>query len=87
MKNIIKPTVKIKQIQEQTVDLMLNDEVVGQITSGLQLTDVCVQIKKQQLENYFIKYAGEIFPITKDGRVMHNRTLYPLLGKLLRELI
>jgi len=79
--------VEIKQIQEQTVNLLLDNKIVGKITSGLQLTDVCVQIKEQKLTGYSVQDNDKVFIIDENGRVYHDRTLYPMLGELLRKLI
>lgn len=82
--------VQIKQIQEPTGMLMYNtNEIVGEITSGLQFTDICVQIKEQSLTGYSLEIKGISYPITSEGRIINTNspTPYPLLGQLLRKLI
>ena len=61
-------TVKINDIKETTATL-INPEgiVVGEIKSQLQLDDIRIQIKKQKLSGYTIKWIDYIIEIFDTG--------------------
>ena len=65
-----------------------NDNLIGTITSGLILLDVCVQIKRLQLTGYYIIFKSKKCEIQMDGRVLINGDRpFKYFGKMLRELI
>ena len=61
-------TVKINDIKETTATL-INPEgiVVGEIKSQLQLDDIRIQIKKQKLSGYTIKWIDYMIEIFDTG--------------------
>lgn len=63
------------------------DKLIGEVTTGLSLTDICVQIKEQSLEGYYLLYNNDKMDIFKDGRVSGNIKIFPKLGEMLRVLI
>ncbi len=85
--------VKIKSINEiennDSVELFDNNNVsLGMMYTGLQLQDICVQIKEQNLEGYYIVYQNEKINITNEGRVYCNgKRPFSSIGNLLRCLI
>lgn len=84
--------VHIRNISEiennDTVELFdNNDKSLGTILTGLVLTDVCVQIKTNCLDGYYIMYNGRKIDITSDGRIYTSGPMpFRALGDLLREL-
>jgi len=65
-----------------------NDKLVGEITSGLILTDVCVQIKEQKLNGYYVIFNSVKTKIQIDGRIyFKNKRPFTAIGDMLRELI
>lgn len=65
-----------------------NGKYIGEITSGLILTDVCVQIKEQSLIGYYIMFEGVKIEIEKGGRIMwKTENPFPAAGDMLRKLI
>lgn len=79
-----------EEIEEfQTCELFdCNNILVGTISSSLILTDICVQIKEQQLLGYYIIYDQIICDIGKDGRLDSRCVrVFPAIGNMLRELI
>lgn len=77
-----------EEIENCSVDLYSStNDFIGTLTSGIQLTDICVQIKEQELEGYFIVFEEKIIPITKEGILYSNSRPFLALGKLLRILI
>lgn len=65
-----------------------NDNLIGEITSGLILTDVCVQIKEQKLSGYYVIFNSEKIEIQIDGRIyFKNERPFTAIGDMLRELI
>ena len=62
--------VKINDIKETTCTLIdPQGTVVGKIKSQLQLDDVRIQIKKQQISGYTIEWQEQIINISKYGRL------------------
>lgn len=65
-----------------------HDKLIGEITSGLILTDICVQIKEQKLSGYYVIFNSEKTEIQTDGRVyFKNERPFTAIGDMLRELI
>ena len=67
-----------------------NDKLIGIVKSGLSLTDICVQIKKNNIEGCYIKFKDEKIEITNTGRILPERIIempFRSLGILLRKLI
>jgi len=66
--------VKINKFEEPQCTLYNpNGEVVGKITSLLQLTDIRLQIREQNLDGYYVKWVDfnseeKTTPITPFGR-------------------
>ncbi len=56
----------IKRIREPRTQLFCS---AGNITNQLQLNDVRLQIKEQQLEGYYIKYKDITIRINKYGEL------------------
>jgi hypothetical protein len=85
--------VKIRNIKEiennDTVELFDNKgNSLGTIETGIQLQDVCVQIKELQLEGYYVIYQNTKISITKEGRVYcQTKRPFSANGDLLRKLI
>lgn len=44
-------------------------DLIGYITNSLELNDIRIQIKEQQLSGYFVKYLYHEIDIDKDGGV------------------
>ena len=85
--DIFHPVV-INKIEEPTVSLFTpNGVLVGEITSDLQLNDVRLQIKRQNLEGYYIEYEEEKILISSSGRLKGRKGLYDLMDKQLEELL
>ena len=60
--------IKINEIKETTCILIdPQGVVVGEIASQLQLDDVRIQIKKQCVSEYTIKWKDQLINISKDG--------------------
>lgn len=65
-----------------------NDNLVGTISSSLIMSYICVQIKEQKLDGYYIIYDSLRCDIGKDGRVYSDRLhIFPAIGRMLRILI
>ena len=64
-------------------------KLIGPITSGLILLDVCVQIKEAGAEGYSIKFEGFDSLINKTGRLITSGGPIPYrkLGEMLRVII
>jgi hypothetical protein len=64
------------------------DNLIGDITSGLILTDICVQIRKNKLEGYYVIFQNERIEITSNGKIFF-KSVRPFRGltDLIRELI
>ena len=78
-----------KEIENDTVELFdKSNNLIGNIESGLQMQDVCLQIKKLKLDGYYVTFNGQKTIIGKDGRVYFktNRP-FKAIGDMLRELI
>jgi hypothetical protein len=79
-----------EEIEEfQTCELFdCNDNLIGTISSSLIMQDICVQIKEQQLDGYYIIYDSIRCDIENNGR-LHTRNVivFPAIGNLLRKLI
>lgn len=61
-------TVKINDIKETTATLIdPQGEIVGQIESQLQLDDIRIQIKKEKISGYTIKWVNHLITISVDG--------------------
>ena len=59
--------VKINEIKETTAKLYKDKELVGEITSYLQLQDIRIQIKEAKAEGYFIDWNDHRINIDKNG--------------------
>lgn len=81
--------IKINRIVESSYDVYENGIKIGTINSHLELNDICIQVKKNNIENVYILDNQNIkHPIDKYGRVCSNGAkLYTTIGKQLRELI
>ena len=79
--------VNINEIIEPKSQLFFNDELVGEITSHLQLNDCLLQIFRERLEGYYIIYEGEKYPIKSNGKIENASRIYPLLTKQMKELM
>lgn len=81
--------IQIKEIKEPVCKLFNpKSELIGIITSELQLMDVRVQIKKLKLNGYFIHWENEIIMIDSDGRLdTWPEGFYDLSNNLLMELL
>lgn len=78
----------INKITEITSELYHNDILVGQITNCLELNDCLIQIKKDNLEGYSLKYDGVDYPIQKTGRIIGgSQTIYPTFSNQLHEIM
>lgn len=80
----------VKDIEVDEVELHGPDgNLIGILESGIQLQDVCVQIKNQSLEGYYIMFNGYKTFIETDGRIYFHDDARPFnaLTDLLRELI
>ena len=63
-------TIKINDIKETTATLIdPQGVIIGKITSQLQLDDIRIQIKEQQVSGYTIKWTTYIIEISKDGHL------------------
>ncbi len=63
-------TVKINNIKETTATLIdPQGVVVGQIESQLQLDDIRIQIKKQKISGYTIKWTNYLITIFENGHL------------------
>ena len=63
-------TIKINEIKETTATLIdPQGVVVGEIKSHLQLDDVRIQIKKQKVSGYTIRWEEWLISISDTGRL------------------
>jgi len=78
----------IKKIVEPTSFLYKGDELIGKITSSLQLNDCLIQINNQKLRDYNLLYDGERYLIRNNGRIIRPYgKIYPLFSSQLKELV
>jgi len=90
--NITDGEIKIKrdkEIENDTVKLFdKSHNLIGIIESGLQMQDICLQIKKNKIVGYYFMFNGQKTIIEKDGRA-YFKTNRPFnaMGDILRELI
>ena len=78
-----------KEIENDLVELFDNlGNKIGNIESGLQMQDVCVQIKKENANGYYVIFNGIKTIIESDGRIYFgNNKPFTAIGNMLRELI
>lgn len=78
-----------KEIENDTVKLYnKNDEFIGNIESGLSMQDVCIQIKRDNIEGFYIQFNNEKTVINSDGRCYFNgKRPFGAMSDILRELI
>jgi hypothetical protein len=81
--------IEVKKIVETTCDLYNPKDVyVGTITSILELNDVRIQIKKQNVGGYYIKWKDYILDIDNKGYIeMYPPGFYDLFDLQLEELL
>lgn len=77
----------INEIVEPKSQLFFNNELVGEITSHLQLNDCLLQISKEKLDGYSLLYEGEKYSIKSNGRIENGNRIYPLLTEQMKELL
>jgi len=66
--------IKINKIEEPVSKLFdSEDNLVGKISSLLELNEVRIQIKKNKLYNYYIRWGDHIIYLSNDG------TFYPFI--------
>ena len=64
------------------------DNLVGEIKNNAALNDVRIQIKKSELEGYYIIFENFILGIDKNGNVGHwPKGFFDLFDKQLDELL
>lgn len=85
--------IKIRSISEiennEIVELYDNENnFLGNIESGIQFLDICIQIKESNLVGYYIGFKGEKIYFESDGRIYfkHDRP-FTSYGNLIRKLI
>jgi len=78
-----------KEIENDSVELFDNlGNKIGNIESTLQLQDVCVQIKKENTNGYYVIFKGTKNIIENNGRLYFgNNRPFTALGSMLCELI
>lgn len=84
------PQIKINKIKEETCRIFENDILVGEVNSGIELHDVCIQVKEKQIENVkIVSEEGYVYDIDLNGMVYSkgNPRLYPTVGEQLRKSI
>lgn len=65
-----------------------NDNYLGDITSGLVLQDVCLQVKQQGIKGYYVVFAGEKTYFDENGRLFFkHKKPFTALMNIIRELI
>lgn len=81
--------IKINKIVEPVTELFAPDGTkVGDITSMLELTDVCIQIMRQSVKGYYVLFKGEVLEIDKRGRIYNRKVgFYDTHAMQLRELL
>ena len=79
--------VVINKIEEPKCELYLNNMLVGDITSSLQLNDCLLQIFRDKLEGYTVKYEGNFYPIQSNGRIKGGSIIYPLFRDQMKEIM
>jgi hypothetical protein len=77
----------INEITEPKCQLFFKDELVGEISSHLQLNDCLLQILRGKLEGYYLLYEGDLYPIRPDGRFLNGGNVYPLFSKQMKEVM
>jgi len=61
--------IKINEIKETTAKLYNGEDLVGEITSYVQLTDVRIQIKEKEVSGYHILWKNQMILIDKYGKL------------------
>lgn len=86
--------IKIKEITELPAILLDNNHnYVGMVYNNLELNDVCIQIKNQQLEGYYFLFTDSegvqhTIDIDSNGRIYDKpQEFFGLLSHQLRELL
>ena len=77
----------INKIEEPISELYLNDEFIGEITGFLQFNDCILQIFREKLEGYKIKYNDVFYNIQSNGRIKNGRDIYPLYDQQMKEIM
>lgn len=78
----------IKRISAERCDLYNSkNEVLGTIYNEYELNDIRIQIAKDKLEGYYVKWKNQVIPIEKDGKILTwPAGFYDLQEKQLAEL-
>lgn len=80
--------IKVNRIYEDGSVLMYGDEIVGIITSHLELNDVRLQIKQSGADGYYIIWNNIQINIDKYGRLDHWPVgFYDIMDEQLYKLI
>lgn len=80
--------IQIRDIPETTCELYNPDGFyVGDIKSHLSLNDVRLQIAREKLKGYYLKWNDKIIPIRENGELKHwDNGFYDELSTQLYEL-
>jgi len=77
----------ISEIKEPFSYLYVDDVLVGRISSGLQLNNCLLQIKRQKLDGYYLEYDNIKYEIKNNGRIVDGSLIYPLLSNQMKEIM
>ena len=81
--------ITINQFIDPVSELFAPDDTkIGDLISSFQVNDICIQIKKEKIEGYYILFEDVKIPISKDGRIIYSpKGFYDIQRNQMREIM